>query len=348
MIEKIIVLGGKGGVGKSSISACTAVALSDMIPEKKILLISFDIAHNLSDMFQKPIGEKLTRINDNLWAIEPDPDEYAREYTAEFAVKMRDLAKKMPIVGALPQIKDFIDKTFTADSIPVALKNSMFFQKILDAEDSIYRDKTSDGINFDIIVADFPPTGNMIALFEIPEDSVKVLLKYSLNFYNSIRKAVKGVYKVAMKVMKPFGNKEDRHELGEQILKMLNDLEERGERISELIHNVGSLRLVTIAEKPSFEEIKRARDMTQKYIKLDGVHINMLTPEKYTDNCEFCNKMYTHQQRYLSEIRKEFENLKVWESHKLEEEPIGIEGLRMLAKEVYGEIGADAILYPKK
>jgi len=40
MIERIIILGGKGGVGKSSISAATAIALSDLLPDKKILLIS--------------------------------------------------------------------------------------------------------------------------------------------------------------------------------------------------------------------------------------------------------------------------------------------------------------------
>ena len=44
----------------------------------------------------------------------------------------------------------------------------MFFQKILDAED------ITQEIQFDIVIADFPPTGNMIALFEIPEDQEKL------------------------------------------------------------------------------------------------------------------------------------------------------------------------------
>ncbi|MHA1525913.1 MAG: ArsA-related P-loop ATPase, partial [Promethearchaeota archaeon] len=146
MIERIIILGGKGGVGKSSISAATAIALSDLLPDKKILLISFDIAHNLTDMFNTQIGEKLTQITNNLWGIEPDPDEYAEQYTKVFAKKMKDLLKKMPIVGMIPQIKTFVDTTFTADSIPLALKNAMFFQKILDAEDTIYR-KDDDEID---------------------------------------------------------------------------------------------------------------------------------------------------------------------------------------------------------
>jgi arsenite-transporting ATPase len=347
MIERIIVLGGKGGVGKSSISAATAVALSDLLPNKKILLISFDIAHNLSDMFNTEIGGKLKVLKKNLWGIEPDPDEYAEEYTKVFAKKMKSLIKKMPIVGFIPQIKNFIDTTFTADSIPLALKNAMFFQKILDAEESVYR-KGEDEIDFDIIVADFPPTGNMIALFDIPEDTVKVVLKYSLNFYNSVKDSIQGVSQMFKKMMHPFEPQTSKQNLSDELVKMLTELEERGERISELIHNVGSLRLVTIAEKPSFEEIKRARDLTTTYVNLDAVHINMLIPEKHAKTCEFCNRISSSQNIYLNDIIGEFKQTKIWKSHKLIEEPIGLEGLRKLAREIYGNASADEILFPKR
>jgi len=324
-------LGGKGGVGKSSISAATALLLSKLLPNKRILTISFDMAHNLSDLYGTQIGNKLTPITNNLWGIEPDPDEYAEEYTRNIVEKMKKLFKKMPIVGYIPQIEEFIDNTFTADSIPLALKNAMFFQKILDAED------LTQEIQFDFIVADFPPTGNMVALFEIPEDQVKVVLKYSLNFYNSIKESLKNVSRVFRNIIKPFGNNEERKELSVEVFNMLQDLEKRGERITELIHEIGSLRLVTIAEKPSFEEIKRARDMTKKYVSLDGVHINMLTPEKYSKTCEFCNNMREIQVKYAGLIEQEFENLTIWRSKKLIKEPIGLEGLEELAKEIYGD-----------
>ncbi|MFX1256264.1 MAG: ArsA family ATPase [Promethearchaeota archaeon] len=347
MIERIIVLGGKGGVGKSTISAATAVMLSEKLPDKNILLISFDLAHNLSDLFAKEIGDNLTPLTNNLWGIEPDPDIFAEEYTKEFAKKMRRLMKKMPIVGLIPQIKNFIDTTFTANSIPLALKNAMFFQKILDAEDTTYRgDNVENNIEFDIIVADFPPTGNMVTLFDIPEDQVKVVLKYSLNFYNSIKHALKGFSSMIRKVLHPFDYDANKSELGEELYKMLQDLEKRGERISELIHKVGSLRLVSIAEKPSFEEIKRARDLTKKYIKLDAVHINMVTPDSH--NCDFCLKSRSIQLKYIEEIKKEFKDTKIWQSNKLKNEPIGLDGLKALAREVYGDkISAKNILYPK-
>jgi len=339
-MEKIIVLGGKGGVGKSSISAATAVLLSDSLPNKKFLLISFDMAHNISDLFRMNIGNKLTPLTKNLWGIEPDPNIYAEEYTQDLVEKLKILMKQMPIVGMIPQIKKFIDTTFTADSIPLALKNAMFFQKILDAEDA-----DVGSIQFDIIIADFPPTGNMIILFEIPEDQVKIVLKYSLNFYNSIKGALKKFSKVLRNLIKPFDNYEQRRELGKEIFKMIVELEERGERITELIHQIGSLRLVTIAEKPSFEEIKRARDLTKKYIKLEAVHINLITPE--SNDCDFCNVVRSSELKYVTEILKEFESLKLWQSNKLMEEPIGLDGLRALAHEIYGNTTTDEILNPR-
>jgi arsenite-transporting ATPase len=339
-MEKIIVLGGKGGVGKSSISAATAVLLSDLLPNKKILLISFDMAHNLSDLFKMKIGSKITPITKNLWGIEPDADSYAKRYTKDLMDKLKILTKQMPLVGMIPQIEEFIDTTFTADSIPLALKNAMFFQKILDAEDI----KTHD-IQYDIIIADFPPTANMITLFEIPEDQVKVVLKYSLNFYNSIKGAIRNVSKMWRNLIKPFDNYEERRELGKEIFNMIVELEKRGERISELIHNIGSLRLVTIAEKPSFEEIKRARDLTKRYIKLEGVHINMIIPEP--KKCDFCNQVRSLQLQYASDIKKEFKRLKIWQSEKLREEPIGLDGLKTLANEIYGDITPNEIMNPK-
>ncbi|TFF85191.1 MAG: hypothetical protein EU518_01600, partial [Promethearchaeota archaeon] len=199
-MERIVVLGGKGGVGKSSISAATAVKLSKLLPEKKILIISFDMAHNLSDLFETQIGNDLTKLSENLWAIEPDPNIYAELYTKELIEKLKTLMKQMPIVGFIPQIEEYIDTTFTTDSIPLALKNAMFFQKILDAED------LTQQIQFDIVVADFPPTGNMIALFEIPEDQVTTVLKYSLNFYNSIKSTMNDLGKMVKKFIAPFSD----------------------------------------------------------------------------------------------------------------------------------------------
>src|SRR5271157_3407379 len=98
MLERLIVLGGKGGVGKSSISAATALRIGQFASDKKVLLISFDIAHNLGDMFLMEVGDKITQLHENVYGIEPDPDKFAEEFTKVFAEKMRQLLLNMPLV----------------------------------------------------------------------------------------------------------------------------------------------------------------------------------------------------------------------------------------------------------
>jgi arsenite-transporting ATPase len=348
LIEKILVFGGKGGVGKSSISSATALKISDLMPDKKILLISFDIAHNLTDLFGLEIGNNLKQINKNLWAIEPDPHIYAEKYTKTFAEKARTLMKTTPILNLIPQLEDYIDNTFNADSIPIALKNAIFFQQILDAEKGSEDIYTHD-LQFDIIICDFPPTANMVALFEIPEDQIKVVMKYSLQIISEIRKAMRKFTKAAKYIFPFVKSSEERKGLVEELLEMLNEMEQRGERISELIKNYGSLRLVTIAEKPSYEEIIRAYELSERFINLDAIHVNLLIPEDAANHCDFCKNKNNRQQKYIGQIEQEFKNFKIWKSNSLKIEPIGLDGLRALAVEIYSSTNdPNEILNPLK
>lgn len=338
---KLLVFGGKGGVGKSSISTATAVKIASLDPDKKVLLISFDIAHNLSDLFLKEVGNDVTQITDNLWAIEPDPNEYAEKYTKVFATKMRKLAKSMPIVGMMPQLEEFIEKTFTHNSIPLSLKNSMFFQRILDASEVIegIGEEVDDlsRMKFDYIVCDFPPTGNMIALFEVPKNQIQVIMKYSLETMAQVREFMKGIKRLTT-LLNPFSGKktQEQRNLSQEIIDMLNEVEQRGSRVADMLEKEGSLRLVSIAEKPSFEEIKRGAELTKPYIALDGIHVNRIIQKQFTADCEMCNIQRSNQDKYINKIKEYFNDKKVWLSHRLTIEPIGIDGLMALADEIYG------------
>jgi anion-transporting ArsA/GET3 family ATPase len=298
------------------------------------------------------IGNSITQVLPNLWAIEPDPDEYAEAYTRDFSSKLRQLLNGMPLVGAIPDLQQFIESVMTPKTIPLALKNSIFFQSILDA-DNFLAGVDSERVrvpSFDIIVADFPPTGNMIALFEIPQNHVQALLKYSLEVSATVATFVRKLRKVT-KVFNPltWGKQDDpqRKILAQDLVNSLYALEKRGKRIADLMRGIGSLRLVTIAEKASYEEIKRAQELSEEYIALDGVHINRLIPESAALGCDFCGKQRASQIKYTGLIESRFGSFPVWASHLLEEEPVGLEGMRRLADAVYGpEIDSQSILNP--
>jgi len=358
LLMKLLIFGGKGGTGKSSISAATAVKLSDLIPKNQnILLISFDIAHNLSDLFATTIGNDLTQITSNLWVIEPDPELYAQKVTQRFGMLMRELISSMPIVRKMPKLEEYIENTFTTKSMTLSMKNALFFQRIIDADEINEEMKDADSaiqnfdllqqMKFDYIVADFPPTGNMIQLLEVPKNTVQIVLKSTLTMFSELKDFFKKI-KTAAKILNPFskGVTEDQKNRSKEILEIINNVEKRAERITTLMRESGSLRLVTIPEKPSYEELKRAHELTKPYMELEAVHINRIIHRKYYQ-CEMCNKLREIQDKYINAIEKDFSNVRIWKSHMLLEEPIGLEGLRKLAAEIFGStIDAKTLLEP--
>jgi len=261
------------------------------------------------------------------------------------------------------------------------MKNSLFFQSIIDAENPMAdigeKQMRYKGINqddstplearkkipsFDILICDFPPTGNMIALFEVPQDNAQRSMKFSLrvissvqNSFNSLKKITKwakpatwlakGIIKDERKDDYKL-EKEEKKNLAQDILDILHDMEMRSSRISSIIKGIGSLRLVSIAEKPSFEEVKRAKTMSEPYISIDGMHINRLIPEDERGRSKYLDNLYVYQEKYQKLIHNEFSELKIWESHLLDHPPIGIEGLMELANNIYNKTLIEDILNP--
>ena len=75
-----IFFSGKGGVGKTSMACATAIHHAD--EGRRTLIVTTDPASNLADVFEQPIGHKITAIHHvpNLWAMEIDPDQATQEY----------------------------------------------------------------------------------------------------------------------------------------------------------------------------------------------------------------------------------------------------------------------------
>ena len=70
-MNRIIIFTGKGGVGKTSIAAAHARKASK--EGKKTLIVSTDMAHNLSDLFEQPLGKEEMQVAEHLFALEIDP-----------------------------------------------------------------------------------------------------------------------------------------------------------------------------------------------------------------------------------------------------------------------------------
>src|SRR5699024_3955293 len=89
--KKIIFIGGKGGVGKSTTSAALALKMSN--EKKRTLLVSTDPAHNTGHIFGKEIGPKKTKLNDYLYAIEIDPTFETKKYMETVKENIKGVVK---------------------------------------------------------------------------------------------------------------------------------------------------------------------------------------------------------------------------------------------------------------
>ena len=81
--KKILFFGGKGGVGKTTVSAATATACAN--EGARVLLVSTDPAHNLGHLFARKIGSHPIKITAGLDALELDPEETVNVHLKEIA-----------------------------------------------------------------------------------------------------------------------------------------------------------------------------------------------------------------------------------------------------------------------
>ncbi len=151
MSRRIQFFSGKGGVGKTSIAAARAVQLSG---SSKVLLVSIDPAHNLSDLFQAEIGSEITSINNNLYLLELDAEQEAHRYLEEVKDNLSDKVRP----ELVKEVHRHID---SARYSPGANESALF--------DRITRLILEESEDYDYVIFDTAPTGHTLRLMTLPE-----------------------------------------------------------------------------------------------------------------------------------------------------------------------------------
>ncbi|MGH7766733.1 MAG: TRC40/GET3/ArsA family transport-energizing ATPase, partial [Candidatus Binatia bacterium] len=122
--RRYIMFGGKGGLGKTTLSATCAFWLASQ--GKKVLLFSVDPQASLSDIFQRDIfGQGPVSIMQNLWAQEVDADRRIREYQDEIRKKILDMY-------GFERVPEEIDNYISAASAEPAMEESAIFDAVVD------------------------------------------------------------------------------------------------------------------------------------------------------------------------------------------------------------------------
>lgn len=302
---RIILYLGKGGVGKTTISAATAVRSAAL--GKRTLVVSTDLAHSLADCFNTPLASEPLELAPNLWAQEVNVLDEMRYSWGKLQEKMSDLLRKRGMNSVMAEELALIPGM---DEI-VSLLN-------------IYRN-ARDG-NFDVVVIDAAPTGETVRLLSMPDTFQWYAGR--LNGLN-LKSATFNLARPFLKAFIPSG----------EVMDAVKQLSERVKALRDVLSDpeVSSYRPVVNPERMVIKEALRAETYLSLFgYPIDAVICNRVLPaNNYQD--VFMQDMYRTQEKLRKQIHTTFAPLPIWEVPYRSREILGVEHLRDLAQEVFGE-----------
>lgn len=150
--RRLLWVGGKGGVGKTSVSAALGVLAARR--GKRVLVASTDPAHSLGDVFDRELGDQATRILPGLDAMEIDPDIEVEAHLARVTSQMRRFA--------VPRMMDELERQMRLSRQSPGTQEAALLERIS-------RMITADDSDYDLIIFDTAPTGHTLRLLSLPE-----------------------------------------------------------------------------------------------------------------------------------------------------------------------------------
>ena len=268
--RQVLFFGGKGGVGKTTTAAATALAASRR--GRRVLLVSTDPAHNSGDVLGRPVGPDPVDIAPNLRALEIDATRESARYVAEVKARVASLFGESILKEAYRQID-------LAASMPAAEEVALF-----DRIASIVVDAADHA---DLIVFDTAPTGHTLRLLRMPD-----LMDGWLRALTRSRRAMLGI------------QQDDRTD---PILVSLADRLDRLQafRARLLSGRVTAFVLVLLAERLPIEESARALSQLEEAgISVGALIVNRVLPTGSPD--PFLQARQSQEAEYLREIDTRF------------------------------------------
>ncbi len=303
---RLIIYTGKGGVGKTSVAAATALRTARL--GYRTLLMSTDAAHSVADSLEMPLSGSITKVEPNLDAIEID-------MLHELETRWKEIQKYVSDFF-MSQGMDGVTSKEMAVLPGMELMSALFYI------DDFYQRNA-----YDVIVMDTAPTGETLRLLSFPD----VSNWYIDRLYGVIKNMIRVARFTVGKVMStPLPSDE-----------LLKDLEVLGSRMKEVQKilmdpKITSVRLVVNPEKMVINETKRAFTYMCLYgLTVDCLVVNRLIPEG--SNGYFKEKM-EEQQKYMQVINESFNPLRVLKASQLPLELVGLRSLDKLGEMVFGDL----------
>ncbi len=301
-VNRILVFTGKGGVGKTSVAA--AHARHSALEGKKTLIVSTDMAHNLGDIFEIPLGKTIQQVSENLDVLEIDPNHVMAH---DFQDMRRAMANLIGSIGVPDGQLDHL-------SVFPGMDELFSLLKIMDLHESG---------QYERIIVDCAPTGETLSLLKFPE----LLSWYMEKFFP--------VGKVAMRVLSPISRTVFKVQLPDR--EAMTDIEKMYVMLMKLQNllkdrQTTSIRLVSMPEKMVVEETKRNYMYMNLYnFQVDGLYINRILPEDI-DN-PFFHEWLNIQHQYITELEEVFSEMPIYRIPWFDTDLNGLSGIDRIDRE---------------
>jgi arsenite-transporting ATPase len=311
---RVILFTGKGGVGKTTVAAATAVraARSGL----RTLVMSTDPAHSLGDSFEAEIGSTPTEISENLWGQQIDAQERLEgnwREIQEYFIQLMNWAGTEAIQAEELTVIPGLDEIFSLIDVKTHVESGAF----------------------DMVVVDCAPTAETLRLLSLPE---------VMNWY------IERIFPVERRVVKTLRPMLSRMTTlpiaGDQVFAAVERLHRNLDAVKQILvdENVSSVRLVVNPEKMVIAEARR----TYTYLglfgyRVDAVVVNRIIPEEVVD--PYFGKWKDVQAEHLQTVHESFEPVPILTARLFDREMVGLPLLVEMGDEVYGERVATDILY---
>jgi arsenite/tail-anchored protein-transporting ATPase len=303
---RVILFTGKGGVGKTSVAAATAVQCARA--GYRTVIMSTDPAHSLGDSFDVELGPDLTPITNNLWAHEVSSLHEMQRHWA----KLHEYAAEVFATQGLDEVvADEVANPPGMDEIASLMWIKHYAQRA----------------EHDLLIVDCAPTGETLQLLTFP-DAAKWWLD---KIFPWQRRAMR----VARPVLQPLiGMPLPSDEIYASLKDLLLDLGGMRKLLTD--SSMTTVRIVLNLEKMVVKEAKRA----YTYLSLfgyvtDAVIVNRLLPGELHD--ELFQKWQQIHKRYQVEVEQSFAGIPIFNVPLFDREVVGEKMLLRMARETYGD-----------
>ena len=311
---RVLLFTGKGGVGKTTVAAATAVRAA--AGGARTLVMSTDPAHSLGDSFEMEIGSNPTRVSDGLWAQQIDAQERLEDNWREIQDYMIQL---MNWAGT---------ETIQAEELTVLPGLDEIFA-LIDVKTHV------EGGAYDVLVVDCAPTAETLRLLSLPD----VMQWYIERIFPVERRIVKTVRPLVSRVTTlPIA--------GDRVFDAVERLHRNLDAVKRILTDgsMSSVRLVVNLEKMVIAEARR----TYTYLglfgyRVDSVIVNRVLPPDVTD--PYFGKWKDIQAEHLVTVHESFDPVPILSARLFDREMVGVSLLAEMGDEVYGDRDAAEVLY---